>query len=432
MTSSRQGPAVRIIAIGDELLEGRTTDTNSNRIERALGAHAVQVSLIQVVPDREEDIAAALDRTEPGDLVFITGGLGSTPDDLTRDVVARWGKVDLVPDPEVMRHLTERWRKRGLKTSPGAERQAEVPVGMTALTNPVGSAPGLAGPLRGRTLILLPGVPQEMTGLLGPALDWLDGQGLLPVSRESLLWRTAQVAELTLVKRLAGIHDRHRGLSWSWWLTEWGVDLRLAAPAGGESGDELSAAGGEVDAILGRLVYSRKMETPAEVVQGLMLARGATLAVAESCTGGLIGGALTAHPGSSGYFRGGILAYADHVKSEQLGVPADVLARQGAVSRETVELMAAGCRARIGTDYALAVSGISGPGGGTEEKPVGTTWIGLATPGGVCSTRYRFPADRERNRLLTVAAALDSLRRVLESGEDRPPWDTDDSWCRGS
>lgn len=426
------GPPVKIIAIGDELLEGRTSDTNSTRIERALGAHSVQVSLIQVVPDKEEDICGALDRTEPGDLVFVTGGLGSTPDDLTRDVVARWGRVELVPDPAVRRQLEERWKRRGIHTSPGAMRQSEVPVGLTPLTNPVGSAPGLAGPLRDRTLVLLPGVPQELQGLLVPAVAWLDEQGILPPARETLLWRTAQIAELALVRRLADIKDRHPNLVWSWWLTDWGVDVRLAGRSGAEASSALTAAGAEVDAALGRLAYSRRMETLPEVVQRLMLAQGATLSVAESCTAGMIGGSLTAQSGSSAFFRGGMLVYADSVKTAQLGVPEQVLAEQGAVSRETVEYMASGCRQKIGTDYALAVSGISGPGGGTAEKPVGTTWIGLATPESVFATCFRFPANRERNRLLTVAAAVDALRRVLEAGDGRPPWDPDDSWCRGS
>jgi PncC family amidohydrolase len=163
-----------------------------------------------------------------------------------------------------------------------------------------------------------------------------------------------------------------------------------------------------------------------------MIAEGSTVSVAESCTAGMIGARLTDLPGSSGFFRGGILAYADRIKTEQLGVPADQLAATGAVSRETVTAMADGCRRRIGTDYALAVSGISGPDGGTDDKPVGTTWVAVATPDEVFAHKYRFPADRERNRLLTVAAAVDSLRRVLEFGTDRPPWRETDSWCRPS
>lgn len=429
---SQPGLPVRIIAVGDELLEGRTSDTNSRRIERALGRHAVQVSLIQVVPDREEDIIEALDRTRPGDLVFMSGGLGSTPDDLTRDVVARWGGVDLVTDETVRRLLEERRKKRGMRTSPGADRQAEVPVGLTPLTNPVGSAPGLVGPLKDRTLVLLPGVPQELQGLLPLAVAWLDERNILPRARPTLLWRTAQIAELTLVRKLEDITKQYGDLEWSWWLTDWGVDVRLAGAGTSEGETRLSAAGDMVTEHLGHFVYTRSLFTLPEVVQEAMLARGITLSVAESCTAGMIGARLTDAPGSSGFFRGGILAYADRIKNELLGVDAAVLAEHGAVSRETVEQMAVGCRRRTGTDYALAVSGISGPGGGTTDKPVGTTWIAVATPGAVFSHRYRFPADRERNRLLTVAAAVDSMRRILEFGEDGSPWRETDSWCRPS
>ena len=423
---------VKIIAIGDELLEGRTADTNSRRIQQALGSHSVQVALIQVVPDRQEDIARALDRTEAGDLVFVTGGLGSTPDDMTREVVAGWAQVELVEDSSVKRQLAERWKKRGLKYSPGAVRQSQVPRGMTPLTNPVESAPGLVGLLRERILVLLPGVPQELEGLLTPVVQWLDENGVLPERRPTLLWRTAQASELSLVRSCSGIQTKYPDLDWSWWLTDWGVDVRLARRFAAAGQEDLASAGKEIEETLGRLVYSRRLETLPQVVQRLMLERGQTLAVAESCTAGLIAGSLTEQPGSSGFFRGGILAYADQVKSEQLGVPASLLADHGAVSRETVLAMADGCRQRIGTDYALAVTGISGPDGGLPDKPVGTTWVGIATPVTVFARRYRFPADRQRNRLLTVAAAVDSLRRILEFGDDHPPWKPSDSWCRPS
>ena len=242
MSGAAAGPTVQIIAIGDELLEGRTADTNSRRIQQALGAHAVQVSLIQVVPDREEAIALALDRTGAGDLVFVTGGLGSTPDDMTRDVVARWAGVELAEDPEVKLLLQERWKKRGIRTSPGSIRQSQVPRGMTPLPNPVGSAPGLAGELSGRILVMFPGVPQELQGLLPAAVKWLDENGHLPQPRRTLLWRTAQASELSLVRTCSDIKLKYPQLEWSWWLTDWGVDVRLAAPVGPPGADELAAA----------------------------------------------------------------------------------------------------------------------------------------------------------------------------------------------
>lgn len=421
---------VRIIAVGDELLEGRTADTNSRRIQQALGSHAVQVDLIQVVPDSLDAIAAALDRTDPGDLVFLTGGLGSTPDDLTRDAVASWAKVDLAEDPAVRDALEERWRSRGIRTRPGVSRQAQVPAGMAALENPVGSAPGLVGRLLDRWVALLPGVPQELAGLLPLVLAALDRAGALPRLRRTLLWRTAQVAELSLARQCEPLQLRHPRLHWSWWLTDWGVDVRVAADPGDE--DALESVGAELDRALGPVVFSRRAVSLPQAVQDLMLARGATLAVAESCTAGLIGGALTTHGGSSGFFRGGFLVYADQVKTALLGVDPEVLRREGAVSEGVVRAMASGARDRLGTDYAIAVSGISGPGGGSEDKPVGTTWIALATPGPVWTRRYRFPAGRDRNRLLTVASAMDSLRRLLEGGDEVSPWSAADTWGSAS
>lgn len=431
MSAGQGSPVtVRIIAVGDELLEGRTADTNSGRIQRALGSHAVQTAGIQVVPDQEAAMAQALDRTDKGDVVFVTGGLGSTPDDLTRDVVARWAGVPLPEDPGVRAALEERWRRRGLKTRAGVERQCQVPAGLTPLANPVGSAPGLVGRLRDRTLVLLPGVPQELAGLLPLVTAWLEQQDLLPAPRPTRLWRTAQIAELTVVHLLAEVQEKHPGLFWSWWLTDWGVDVRAAAAPGDAAAVQaLAAAGGEVDRILGHLVYSRRLVSLPETIQEIMLARGLTLAVAESCTAGLLGARFTDAAGSSGFFRGGILAYADQIKRELLGVPAADLAAHGAVSRAVVLAMAEGARQRLGTDFALAVSGISGPDGGSVDKPVGTTWIAVAGRHHAWAGRYRFPGDRERNRMLTVAAAADTLRRVLQFGEEGAPWYATDTWC---
>lgn len=418
---------LKIIAVGDELLEGRTADTNSGRIQRALGGHALRCGLIQVVPDVMGAIAQALDRTAEGDLVFLTGGLGSTPDDLTRDALAAWAGVPLDVDEGVRAQLEERWRRRGVSTRPGIERQCQVPRGLTALVNPVGSAPGLVGRLKGRTFALLPGVPPELEGLLRPVLEYLDGAGALPVARTTVIRRTAQIAELQLVRRCETVRAAYPDLGWSWWLSDWGVDVRVSARTGEQ--EALAAVGAILDAELAHLVYACDGCDLPTVVRQLATSRGRTVAVAESCTGGLVGGALTAVPGSSAYFRGGILAYANEAKTALLGVTPAVLESDGAVSEACVRLMAAGCRERLGADLAVAVSGVSGPDGGTDDKPVGTTWIGLATPAGVFAGGYRFPGDRARNRLLAVAAAVDALRRVLEDGDDVSPWARGDTWC---
>lgn len=425
---SGDGERFKIIAVGDELLEGRTADTNSGRIERALGGHAPRCGLIQVVPDVEAAIRGALDRTAPGDLVFVTGGLGSTPDDLTRDAVAAWAGVPLDEDPDVRAQLEERWRRRGVAGSPGSERQCQVPRGLTALANPVGSAPGLLGRLRGRTFALLPGVPPELEGLLPAVVAQLERDGVLPVARATLLRRTAQYPELKLVERCAAARAAFPQLDWSWWLSDWGVDIRVYGGAGDRR--QLEEVGRLLDAEFGRLIYARDGADLPQTVIALATAAGRSLAVAESCTGGLVGGALTGVAGASACFRGGVLAYADEAKHDLLGVPRDVLARDGAVSEAAVLAMAAGCRERLGADLAVSVSGISGPGGGSADKPVGTTWLAVATPAATFAQRLRFPGDRARNRALAVAAALDALRRVLEDGESVSPWVRGDTWWR--
>ena len=422
---------LRIVAIGDELLEGRTADTNSRSIQRALGLHVVQAAGIEVVPDTRAAIAGALDRTDEGDLVFLCGGLGSTPDDLTRESVSEWAGVTLVEDSGVRRTLEARWLKRGVKIRPGVMRQSQVPAGLTALENPVGSAPGLVGWLQGRLVVLLPGVPAELEGLLPVVVNHLEERGLLPAARPALVWRTAQTPELAIVRRCREIQSRFPDLYWAFWLTEWGVDVRLASDREPGSEEQLAAAGREVDQALGHLVFSRAMKPLPEVVQELLVEKGKTLATAESCTAGLLGGRLTDAPGSSVFYRGGIIAYADQVKQDFLGVDPGDLERHGAVSEVVVRAMATGCRERLGTDYSLAVSGISGPGGGTEDKPVGTTWVAVATPADVFASCYRLPADRARNRMMTVSAAIDSLRRILQTADETSPFLPDDHWgCR--
>jgi len=196
---------VKIIAIGDELLEGRTIDSNSQRIQRALGGHGLQVSFIQTVPDNLHDVQTALERTEKGDIVFLSGGLGSTPDDLTRESVAQWSGGDLVEDEAVRVWLSARWRRRGVSVGSGIEKQSQVPTGMTAIENPVGSAPGLVGLLKGRQIIMLPGVPDELEGLLPHCLQWLADAGEMPAVQPTLLWRTAQLSELALVRKCEGL-----------------------------------------------------------------------------------------------------------------------------------------------------------------------------------------------------------------------------------
>ncbi len=418
---------VWLIAVGDELLEGRQADTNSRDVQRALGLHKVAVRGVRVVPDHTAEIADALCSTGAGGLVFVFGGLGSTADDLTRDAVAAWADVELVSDPELLSRLEKRWRAMGISDCSGAVRQSQKPAGMISLKNPVGSAPALIGRLQDRMLVLLPGVPPELQALLPVVLEYLETVDCLPRRCPSLLLRTAQIGELALERVCRPVQQTYPELVWSWWLSAWGVDVRVGLPDG-QSEADLTDAGSQLEHDLGRLVYAREAVDLPEVIQSHLLKRGLTVSVAESCTAGMLGASLTSTDGSSGFFRGGFLAYANEVKHKQLGVPAELLEAYGAVSQEVAEAMASGCRDRLDTDFSLAITGISGPGGGTIDKPVGTTWIAATTPSTVYSVCYRFPGDRATNRRLTVAAALDTLRRLAEEPSLVPPWLPSDSW----
>jgi nicotinamide-nucleotide amidase len=405
------GLTARIVAIGDELLEGRTSDTNSTRIQRALAPYAVAVRGIAVVPDAQDAIAEALDRTAPGDLVLVCGGLGSTADDLTREAVASWAGAPLQYREDVAAMLAEIRRRRGHPAHVEGDKQTLVPAGLEPVANPVGTAPALVGRLHDRRLVLLPGVPAELQALLPPVLEALQRQGALPPAREGRLWRTAQMAEMAVARATEPVRARYPQLRWSWWLVDWGVDVRLSGEA--DQQPVVEAAAREVDAILGDVVYAREPVSLPRVIQDTLQARGQTLAVAESCTGGLLGAAITGESGSSGHYLGGVLSYADAVKSDLLMVDPGLLARVGAVSGEVAGQMARGARVRLGADWAVAVTGIAGPGGGTAAKPVGTTWIAIAGPEGVQTGHYRYGGDRERNRRLAMGGALDALRRAL-------------------
>ncbi len=406
----------RLIAVGDELLNGRTLDANSHEIQQRLSRRGVAVGGVAVVPDRAAAVAAALDATPAGCLVVLTGGLGPTPDDLTAEAVAAWAEVPLREDGAIADILRARCEARGRPYGPNMVKQGLLPRGLAALPNPEGSAPAMVGDLRGRTLVLLPGVPSEMRVLWPLVEAWLDDGGRLGPARPVLLRRTVRLSEPVLDRLTAPLLREFPGCAWSWWLTRWGVDVQALAPAGRDAMPDGLAA--QLDEALGDRVWAREFVDLPAVVLSALRGAGATVATAESCTGGLLGAALTDVPGASDAYRGGIVAYADDIKRNLLDVPAALLRDHGAVSGECAVAMAAGCRARCGADAALSVTGVAGPGGGSAAKPVGTVWIGLASAAGTFAGRARFLAHRARNRELAVAVALDALRRHLADGGD--------------
>ena len=406
-----------LVSIGDELLNGRTVDTNSGFIQRRLMRRGVAVEAVAVVPDRAGRITAALDAVPEEALAVVTGGLGPTRDDLTAETVAAWAAVPLREHEGVARHLRGYWCEvRGFPYAENLVKQGLLPDGLDALINPLGTAPAMVGELRGRTLVLLPGVPQELRALWPSVEAWLGEHAGLGEPPPGLLRRTVRFSEPGLAKATEALRARHPDLVWSWWLTRWGVDVQATAPSPAvpwPSGLET-----DLEAVLGDRVYAADLSELNEVVQADLIARGRTVAVAESCTGGLLGAALTEIAGSSACFLGGALTYADAVKTAALGVAPATLAAHGAVSEETAREMAVGCRERFGSDHALSITGIAGPDGGVPDKPVGTVCVGLASAGAAYAGRYLLGPYRYRNRELSVSLALDALRRHLATGAD--------------
>jgi nicotinamide-nucleotide amidase len=407
-----------VVTVGDELLLGDTIDSNAARIGRALAELGAPVVRRETVGDEGSAIGAAVGRAlEDGDLVVVTGGLGPTPDDLTREAVAELLGCPLRLDPALEAALRARYRSAGYRDFPESNlRQAMVPAGARVLPNERGTAPGLAIPHEGRWVILLQGVPRELEGMLaGPArelvLEAFGGRLRPPLHRRL---HTTGIAESKLAERVEALLPAERGpVRLAYLPSLRGVVLRFTV--GGEV--EPQEAQGWLDrmeAALGELSgFFYAGDDLVEAVAGTLERSGRTLAVAESCTGGLIAKRLTDRSGSSRWFLGGVVAYADRAKVDHLGVAPDLLARVGAVSEEVARAMADGARSAFGADAGIGITGIAGPTGGTAEKPVGTVWYAVAVGDRVTAEKRVFLGDREAVRERSAQAALNLLYRTL-------------------
>lgn len=400
---------VRLLLVGDELLEGDADERNRRPLARAVAGRGGRVEGLRVVPDDEDrlsrEVSAAL---AEGLGVVVSGGLGPTDDDRTREGIASALGVELEVDESWVRRL-----ERGERSDRPA-RQARLPAGSRLLENPHGTAAAFAGRAGRAWYLALPGVPEELRYLLdGPAGAFLDEvlPGEAPPRRRIGI---AGVAESSVARRLEGLGALEdvrvasfprRGV----------VDLELTAPpASAERSPEerLAIAAEAVRRTFGPDVYEEGGRRLVEVVQDALRTAGDAVAVAESCTGGLLAAELTSVPGSSEVFWGATVAYADAAKVELLGVDPDLLRAHGAVSGETARAMAEGVRRRSGAGWSAAVTGVAGPGGGSPGRPVGTVWIAVDGPEPTVR-RHRFPGDRAEVRERSVHGALDLLRRSL-------------------
>jgi len=411
---------IEVVTIGDELLLGFTIDTNAAHLARELAAMGIEVVRRATVGDDapaiRDAVGQALARTGA---VITTGGLGPTSDDLTKPAIAELFAREMVLDAAHLRWMQERWRSRFGREMPESNRaQAMLPAGAIKLPNNHGSAPGIwLEDADGRFVAMLPGVPREMRGMLAdtllPRLAARRGSGAGTVVRSRTL-RTTGIAESLLADRIAPLGPLE-SMSLAYLPGLDGVDLRLTVrdlPAP-EADARLGQASTTLLSTIGDTVYAEDSADLAEVVLSACRRAGKRVAVAESCTGGMLGMRLSAVPGSSDVFLGGVIAYHDDVKRHLLGVPDGALRDHGAVSEPVARAMAAGARTRTGAEIGVAITGVAGPGGGSEQKPVGTVWVAWDVDGDVEAERLQLWGDRHEVRYRAGQAALARLRRRL-------------------
>jgi nicotinamide-nucleotide amidase len=415
---------IEVVTIGDELLLGYTIDTNAAHLARELAAVGVEIVRRTTCGDTADSIGAAVrDALDRADGVITTGGLGPTSDDLTKPAIAALFGRRMVLDDAHLTWMRDRWATRWPdRPMPDANiQQAMLPEGARKLENRHGSAPGIfLEDARGRWVAMLPGVPREMRGMLADTLMPIVRERLGGVQRvvRSATLRTTGVAESLVADRIGTIPGGVGDVGLAYLPNVDGVDLRLTVRnlPPDEADARLAAAAARVRSVMGHAIYGQGEDDLAAIVLDACRARDLMLAVAESCTGGLLGARLTAVPGSSDVVRGGVIAYDDAVKRDLLGVPEDFLLAHGAVSEPVVRAMATGARARLDVGAALAITGIAGPGGGTATKPVGTVWIALDLQGTVDARLLRLWGDRDEVRRRSAQAALELLRRALSPG----------------
>ena len=409
-----------VVAVGEELLSGQTTDTNGPWLGKKLAALGAPVVRRWVVGDDADAIQAALSEAlDVADLIVVTGGLGPTRDDLTRPAVADFLDLDLHTDPRIVDDLRRRFQAYGVGDLPASNlSQAEVPRGAQVLENARGTAPGLLMEHEGRCVALLPGVPREMRGIFDEVLadvicDRFEDR-LVPLVHRSLY--TTGIAESVLGERVEEVRaGLPQEVDLAFLPSLRGVSIRISTRArAGLAAKLLDEAQAVLDPVVARYRIGMEKSDLVEAVADVLTSGSHTLAVAESCTGGLMAKRITDLPGSSTYFRGGVIAYADHVKLELLGVEEAVLVESGAVSEAVVAGMARGVADLLKADVGVGITGVAGPGGGTPDKPVGTVWIAVAVQGSVRTSHRVFPGDREAVRERASQAALLLLYGALE------------------
>jgi nicotinamide-nucleotide amidase len=412
----RQQFSVAVVNVGDELLLGIRDNAHLSYIGQHVSRRGGDVVYGRVTRDRVEEIEAALrEAIQAADIVFVTGGLGPTQDDLTREAVARLLGCPLVHDAEVERTLNEKFQSLGRVMSENNLRQCLRPREAQVIPNRWGTAPGLRILREEAFLYLLPGPRSELHPMLEEIVfPELEERGCLPEVSSWLQLRTAGLGESTVETRLAPIVESRPNVQFAYCAHAGIVDVRLSPAIPETTTAEVNRVGEECRLVLGDNFFGFGDESLARSLVLQLRCWERTLAIAESCTGGLLSSAFTDIPGASKVFSGSVVAYTNATKVQMLDVPEPLLQQHGAVSGEVAVAMATGAAERLGADYALAVTGFAGPGGGTAENPVGTVYCGYFSPSGVWSKRFVLPGDRAAVRERAVNECLNWARRILK------------------
>ena len=408
-----------IISIGDELLIGQVINTNASWISEQLSLAGIRVHQVSTISDNREHILTAFKEAEKRvDIILITGGLGPTKDDITKETLCEYFDTQLVFNEEVFKNITRLFGKRGLTISAPNRKQAEIPVSCTPITNNHGSAAGMWFEKEGKVFVSMPGVPFEMKPMITETIipEIKKRHKTHTIVHKTVL--TQGIGESWLAQKIEAWEDKLPDNIKLAYLPQPGI-VRLRLTAVGENKKALEH---QVDKEIKKLLtiipeyfFGYDNDELSAIVGELLRKKGQTVSTAESCTGGYIAHLITSVAGSSDYFKGSVVAYANEIKQQFLGVQEQSIIDFGAVSDKVVKEMAEGARKKFHTDFAIATSGIAGPGGGTKDKPVGTTWIAIATPNKTITQHFLMGEHRERNIRKTALTALNMLRKELMS-----------------
>ncbi len=415
---SEKRATVQIVSIGDELLIGQVVNTNASWMATLLTEKGFHVLKIITISDKSEEIFSILEEVSGrSDIVLITGGLGPTKDDTTKDVICRYFSSKLVFSEEVFSNIERLFYKRGISVSETNRKQAEFPDKATIIPNSIGTAPGLWLEQNNTLFVFMPGVPFEMKEMMGSKLIPLLSEKFHP---DTFIFRTIHIQGIPesslsdmLEKWERGLVSENLSLAY---LPQPGI-LRLRISGTGSDKALLETKiQNKIEKLLKIIpddIFGYDNDSLESVIGKLLMDRRATVSLAESCTGGYISHLMTSVPGSSKYFLGSLIAYSNEIKINELGIDKRIFRKEGAVSKEVVEQMATGILRKTGSDYSVATSGIAGPDGGSAEKPVGTIWIAVASHSGVFSQKYIFGKMRDVNIKRATATALNMLRKVI-------------------